>query len=86
MESGDEFFWADTRLFQDAVQRSNLEFTVKRHHAPAIVAAHYNMAAALTDGKKSQTLKNTDTLGTTDAWQLRHYRPRWWSIAAGRTI
>jgi hypothetical protein len=34
------------------------------------------VTAALTNGKKSQTLKNTDTLGATNARQLRHYRPR----------
>lgn len=83
MERGDEFFWADTRLFQDAVQCPHLEFTVKRYNAAAIIAAHDNVAAALTDGEKSQTVKNFDALGATDAWQLRHHRPQLWSRAAG---
>jgi hypothetical protein len=53
VERRDEFFWSDTRLFQDAVQCSNFEFTVKRHHTSTIIAAHDNVTAALPNGKKS---------------------------------
>jgi hypothetical protein len=67
VERRDEFFWGDTGLLENTVQCSNFEFAVKRHHASAIVAAHYNVTTALPNGKKSQTLKNTDTLGATNA-------------------
>jgi hypothetical protein len=76
VERGDEFFWGDTRLFQDTMQGSNLDLTVKRYHAPTVGAAHDNVAATLTDGNETQAVKNFDALAATDAWQLRHHRPR----------
>jgi len=83
-ERRDELFRSNARLFQNTVQCSNFQFTVKWDYTAAIVASHDYMAAPLSGDKKSQALKNFDTLGATDAWQFRHHRPQSWSTTVGR--
>jgi hypothetical protein len=72
IEGVHELVRADTRLPQGASKRADGQFPVEWDNAPAIPAAHDDMAAALACFSKPETFEDADGLLAGDPRQFRH--------------